>query len=285
MKYTSDPLRNVNEKSDSGCLGCLISYLFWLLLIIGIIGGIASLLEELYDTYRVGGVLIFVAFLIAFIWLIIWGREKAEANRAHATAHKIYEDIKANVRSTSSAAISSEKRYYQTLGLNPGASSEEIKEAFRRLAKQYHPDLAQTQEERTRREEQFKRINEAYEYLKRKPVSESERISPQDEPLLEMIFMICLGCRLSDVVYLRRMSVRILSELWLIPELSKKMSQRIQPWLSIYIYSIDCLIYALSDKDKSVRKAALKSLINLTGYNFGRNPSLWRVWYNQKIRI
>jgi len=284
MKYTSDPLRNVNEKSDSGCLGCLISY-FGLYLILGIIAGIASLLGWLVDTYGVGGVLIFVIFLIAFVWLIIWGREKAEANRARATAHKIYEDLKANVRSTSSATTSSEKRYYQILGLNPGASPEEIKEAFRRLAKQYHPDLAQTQEERTRREEHFKRINEAYEYFKRKPVSESGSISPQDEPLLEMIFMICLGCRLSDVVYLRRMSVRILSELWLIPELSKKMAQRIQPWLSIYIYSIDCLINALSDKAKSVRKAALKSLINLTGYNFGQNPSLWRVWYNQKLRI
>ena len=35
-----------------------------------------------------------------------------------------------------------EKRdYYEVLGLAKGASEEEIKKAYRRLAKQYHPDL------------------------------------------------------------------------------------------------------------------------------------------------
>lgn len=284
MKYSSDPLRNVNERSDSGCLGCLISY-FGLYLILCIIACIVALFSWLVENFGVGGVLIFAIFLIAFVWLILWARETAEESRARKTAHKIYEDMRANARSASAISTSPEKRYYQILGLSPGASPEEVKEAFRKLAKHYHPDLAQTPEERTQREEQFKKINEAYEYLKRRPISESERSFPQDEPLLEMIFIICLGSRLSDVVYIRRMSVRILSEIWLIPELERKMNSRIQPWWSTYIYSVDCLISALSDKDKSVRKAALKSLKNLTGYNFGQNPSLWRVWYNQKLRV
>jgi curved DNA-binding protein CbpA len=50
--------------------------------------------------------------------------------------------------------------YYALLGVPPTASSAEIKRAYRRLARQYHPDLhAQAQDE------QIKRVNEAYEIL------------------------------------------------------------------------------------------------------------------------
>ena len=33
------------------------------------------------------------------------------------------------------------KTHYQTLNLTPGASLEEVKASYRRLAKQYHPDV------------------------------------------------------------------------------------------------------------------------------------------------
>ena len=54
--------------------------------------------------------------------------------------------------------------HYETLGLERGASPEEIKSAFRKLAKQYHPDI--NPDNKKTAEEQFKKINEAYEALK-----------------------------------------------------------------------------------------------------------------------
>ncbi len=56
-----------------------------------------------------------------------------------------------------------EKRdYYEVLGLSKGASDEEIKKSYRKLAKQYHPDLHPGDKEC---EDKFKEIGEAYEVL------------------------------------------------------------------------------------------------------------------------
>lgn len=53
------------------------------------------------------------------------------------------------------------KDYYEILGVQKGANADEIKSAYRRLAKKYHPDLNKAPEAA----EKFKEINEAYEVL------------------------------------------------------------------------------------------------------------------------
>jgi curved DNA-binding protein len=54
------------------------------------------------------------------------------------------------------------KDYYEILGVAPGAGDEEIRSAFRRLARMYHPDKTGNNREA---EDRFKEINEAYEVL------------------------------------------------------------------------------------------------------------------------
>ncbi len=55
--------------------------------------------------------------------------------------------------------VMAKRDYYEVLGVGKGASADEIKKAFRRLAVEHHPD-------RGGDEEKFKEINEAYEVLK-----------------------------------------------------------------------------------------------------------------------
>ena len=55
------------------------------------------------------------------------------------------------------------KDYYKLLGVNKTAAQDEIKKAYRKLAKQYHPDANKNNPEAT---EKFKSIGEAYEVLK-----------------------------------------------------------------------------------------------------------------------
>jgi curved DNA-binding protein len=54
------------------------------------------------------------------------------------------------------------KDYYAILGINKTATSEEIKQAFRKLARKYHPDVNPNNKQA---EAKFKEVNEAYEVL------------------------------------------------------------------------------------------------------------------------
>ena len=54
------------------------------------------------------------------------------------------------------------KNYYTVLGISQGATDEDIKKAYRKLAMQYHPDR---NEGDNKAEEKFKEVSEAYAVL------------------------------------------------------------------------------------------------------------------------
>ncbi|MDR3588556.1 MAG: molecular chaperone DnaJ [Negativicutes bacterium] len=68
----------------------------------------------------------------------------------------------------------SKRDYYEVLGVPKTASEDEIKKAFRKLARKYHPDVNQDKSKES--EDKFKEVNEAYEVL-----SSSERRQQYDQ--------------------------------------------------------------------------------------------------------
>lgn len=70
-------------------------------------------------------------------------------------------------------ANENKRDYYEVLGISKGASEDEIKKAFRKQARLYHPDLHPDDKEA---EAKFKEINEAYEVL-----SDSEKRARYDQ--------------------------------------------------------------------------------------------------------
>ncbi len=69
--------------------------------------------------------------------------------------------------------MADKRDYYEVMGLNKSASDDEIKKAYRTLAKQHHPDLNPDNKEA---EVKFKELNEAYEVL-----SDSDKKSRYDQ--------------------------------------------------------------------------------------------------------
>jgi len=68
--------------------------------------------------------------------------------------------------------MANKRDYYEVLGLSKSASDDEIKRAYRKLAKKYHPDI----NKEAGAEEKFKEINEAYEVL-----SDSQKKATYDQ--------------------------------------------------------------------------------------------------------
>ena len=71
-------------------------------------------------------------------------------------------------RDERSEAPSIENEYYANLELPPGSSFEEVKRAYRRLLKKYHPDKHFGKDVSEHAEKISQRLNEAYHYFEKK---------------------------------------------------------------------------------------------------------------------
>ena len=70
-------------------------------------------------------------------------------------------------RNTSNTYTTDKNKYYTILGVNKGASQDEIKKAYHKLAKEHHPDkfVNSSDSEKKYHENKMKEINDAYENL------------------------------------------------------------------------------------------------------------------------
>ena len=81
----------------------------------------------------------------------------------------LYDSDYESIKSMFVREINASENAYKILGVDPSASDEEVKKAYREMAKKNHPDLVSSlgDEVRQAAEKKFQEINEAYELIKK----------------------------------------------------------------------------------------------------------------------
>jgi DnaJ like chaperone protein len=118
------------------------------------------------------------------IWILLW-RYISSRKNAFTRNQRFYEQARGKFAGNSKAGSSTENQYksnnpdaedvtpwdpHRILGIEPNASVEQIKQAYRELASRYHPDKLEHlgEEFKTLAEKRFKEIQQAYQELKGK---------------------------------------------------------------------------------------------------------------------
>ncbi len=70
----------------------------------------------------------------------------------------------------------------EILGLKPGASQAQVKQAYRKLVKTWHPDRFSDQQQKQEAEEKIKKINVAYNHLKSEQLPTTAAETPPSSP-------------------------------------------------------------------------------------------------------
>lgn len=94
--------------------------------------------------------------------------EEKQQQKEQRQEHQQYEQQRGQ-QSSNSTAPDKEAAYYAALELHKGADYVQIKAAYKRLMKQYHPDRFHGQPEKQKAAQQVsQKLNEAYEYFSKK---------------------------------------------------------------------------------------------------------------------
>lgn len=110
--------------------------------------------------------------VLYLLWRYVYSpfRKYSQSNRHFRQSSAGTSGRQDSSRDTYSSEGTTSTDPYAILGVNPNATNDEIKEAYKTLANKYHPDKVQHLGEEFRQlaEKRFKEIQQAYQYLLRK---------------------------------------------------------------------------------------------------------------------